>query len=243
MKTQYIKGLAVPAAYGLLSFLVALLIAWIVLAQQNFLYGVWHDHAGIGRAIEHFAPKNKFKPGFADTSRDQRVSLFAEINHAVHNQGEGLAQIAFDTPGHGSQTLLREPEVVHLQDVANLISFLKYGSLIMLLIWGGLTWYLLKKNAVPSLKMQFIGTAVLLTVATLCILLIGPVTVFNTLHIWIFPHENQWFFYYQESLMSTMMWAPYLFGWIAIALVVYAKVFFLFMQWVLYYLSGRRAAL
>jgi len=54
---------------------------------------------------------------------------------------------------------------------------------------------------------------------------IGPENVFNQLHIWVFPKENEWFFYYQDSLMSTLMLAPTLFGWIASALVVLAAIF------------------
>jgi hypothetical protein len=36
----------------------------------------------------------------------------------------------------------------------------------------------------------------------------------------VFPEGHQWFFYYQDSLMSTLMKAPYLFGYIALALLV-----------------------
>lgn len=49
------------------------------------------------------------------------------------------------------------------------------------------------------------------------LLIVGPEKVFNQLHIWVFPDDHQWFFYYQDSLMSTMMFAPHLFGWIGLA--------------------------
>jgi hypothetical protein len=45
------------------------------------------------------------------------------------------------------------------------------------------------------------------------------------MHVWVFPADHQWFFYYQDSLMSTLMKAPYLFGYIAVALVALATVF------------------
>ncbi len=46
-------------------------------------------------------------------------------------------------------------------------------------------------------------------------MLIGPTKVFYWGHEVVFPENNQWFFYYEDSLMSTMMKAPALFGPIA----------------------------
>ena len=46
------------------------------------------------------------------------------------------------------------------------------------------------------------------------IALIGFEAVFYQLHEWVFPANNQWFFYYQESLMTTLMQAPNLFAYI-----------------------------
>lgn len=48
--------------------------------------------------------------------------------------------------------------------------------------------------------------------------LVGAKQVFYALHVWLFPSENQWFFYWELSLMSAMMKAPYLFGGIAVVL-------------------------
>ena len=53
-------------------------------------------------------------------------------------------------------------------------------------------------------------------------LLIGAKRVFYSLHDLIFPAEHQWFFYYQDSLMSTMMKAPDFFAYVAAALAVLA---------------------
>jgi hypothetical protein len=47
-------------------------------------------------------------------------------------------------------------------------------------------------------------------------LLIGPVKAFYWLHTLVFPPGHEWFFYYEDSLMSTMMKAPDLFGYIAL---------------------------
>jgi hypothetical protein len=57
--------------------------------------------------------------------------------------------------------------------------------------------------------------AAVLAVAVIAVLLIGPKTVFYTLHTWVFPAGHAWFFYYQDSLMTTLMQAPNLFAGIA----------------------------
>ena len=43
--------------------------------------------------------------------------------------------------------------------------------------------------------------------------------MFYQFHIWLFPADHEWFFYWQDSLMSTLMKAPVLFGGIAVVLV------------------------
>ncbi len=69
----------------------------------------------------------------------------------------------------------------------------------------------------------------MLTVAIL-VVVIGPVKVFYALHELLFPDGHQWFFYYQESLMSTMMKAPELFGWIAMEWALLAILCFVLLQ-------------
>ena len=67
------------------------------------------------------------------------------------------------------------------------------------------------------------------------LIVVGPTKAFSQMHEWVFPPGNPWFFYYQQSLMSTMMWAPVLFGWIAAQWAVFTLVFFACIQ----YLSSR----
>jgi uncharacterized membrane protein len=73
------------------------------------------------------------------------------------------------------------------------------------------------------------------------LLTVGFREVFYAFHEAIFPPDHQWFFYYQDSLMSTMMKAPFLFGYIAAALVALALVYL----WALFLLAvwatGRRS--
>ncbi len=214
--------------YGLHSFLVAAVLAWGVMAKSDFFYGVWHDYGGIKQGIEEFGPKNRYKQGFHDTTRAQRVEAFHLINVAVHRQGDGLADIRYQSPSSGGeQALLRPPEVVHLQDVANLISVLTIPAILLVLLWpGGVFLYLRKGSGLPAFSLQFIGLMIVVVCLGVVLIIVGPEKVFNTLHIWIFPSEHQWFFYYQESLMSTMMYAPRLFAWIAGAWGVLAVLMF-----------------
>ncbi|WP_339073991.1 DUF1461 domain-containing protein [Teredinibacter turnerae] len=217
--------------YALLSFVTALSISWFVLALSNFGYGLWHDIGGIEEGIEKYGPLNRFKPGFADTTRAQRIDLFQQINYSVHHGGEGLAQIHYQTPSSGGvQLLLRAPEIEHLQDVANLIDFLRVVALGAILAWGIASVLLWRKRALPRLLDQCAGLAIWLLPAVVAVLIIGPETVFNFMHVQVFPPGHQWFFYYQESLMSTMMLAPVLFGWIAAAMLLSSLVLFFVFQ-------------
>ncbi len=210
--------------YSVMAFVIALVLAWFILAKQDFAYGFWHDNVGIAEGIEKYGPKNRYRVGFADTSREQRIELFAEINHSIHNQGKGLSEISYDSnTSRGQQPLLREPEIIHLQDVANLLDFLKIVIVLVGVFWIFLFIILIKKyRSLPSVKFQLLSLSNLLILGLLLIALLGPEQVFNALHIWVFPKDHQWFFYYQDSLMSTMMLAPILFGWISILWVAVA---------------------
>lgn len=220
---------AVP--FALSGLLVAFAVSWLLLAQLNFSYGIWHDYAGIGATIDEYGVSNQYRDGFHLTSRDQRVELFAGINQAIHSGGEGLKELSYSVPGHSPQTLLREPEVVHLQDVANLIDQGMVVATVALIVWLGLLVYYIKtQKKIPSIKVQLISTLLFMLLVAIVVVLIGPVKVFYALHELLFPDGHQWFFYYQESLMSTMMKAPDLFGWIAVEWALLAILCFIALQ-------------
>tara|TARA_Y100000588_G_scaffold356149_1_gene412087 strand:- start:498 stop:764 length:267 start_codon:yes stop_codon:yes gene_type:complete len=63
-------------------------------------------------------------------------------------------------------------------------------------------------------------TIALSAITTGVVFALGPKQVFYWFHIKVFPEGHQWFFYYQESLMSTLMKAPDLFGFIAVLIAV-----------------------
>jgi len=73
----------------------------------------------------------------------------------------------------------------------------------------------LKPAPRPPVKKMLVYFAAVTLCAIAVILAIGAKTVFYKLHTWIFPPGHQWFFYYQDSLMTTLMKAPVLFAGIA----------------------------
>lgn len=231
-KTKKIKSTIIAAGYGLLTYLLALSMAWFILAQADFLYGFWHDNVGIEEGIEQYGPQNRYRPGFADTTREQRIELFAAINDAVHSDGRGLEKITYQTPtSHGRQTLLRTPEIIHLKDVVILLNKLFVVVVVVFIGWPVVTWVLYAGSyGLPPLKSQLAGIGLLIVITVAVLLVFGAENVFNQLHIWVFPKEHQWFFYYQDSLMSTMMLAPRLFAWIAVALAGLSLLLFVLIQ-------------
>jgi hypothetical protein len=199
--------------------LTAAYIAWLVLAQVNFLYPIWHDLIGIDRTIEVYGPQNGYRAGFEQTTKAERSRLFAAIVDATHNQGAGLQRLVYhDAAGRQIGKLLREPEIVHLQDVARLIDALLpvgFGATIVTVaLLLAVRW---QRMAVPSFWSMLAGMVASGAAIAITVLLLGPVDVFYRLHRLVFPPGHAWFFYYQDSLMSTMMKAPDLFGYIALA--------------------------
>ncbi len=204
----------------LLTFLVTLPVSWGVLAKLDFFYPALHDIAGIDKHIETYAPKNrKNRLDFEKTSKEERSRLFSEIVRAIHNRGEGLSTLSYLVHHQGasqSVLLLTEPEIVHLKDVAILLDKLKPVIVLLVLSWLFIVIFLkVKKVGLPD-TVQFLINALVLIVLTGIILLLGPEKIFNQFHIWVFPDNHQWFFYYEDSLMSTMMKAPVIFAYIVV---------------------------
>lgn len=220
-------GFAISTAFSMTSLLFALTLSWLVLASQNFMYPTWHDVGGIGEGIDRYGPKNKYKTGFGDTNKAQRVALFEQINRAVHRSGKGLAEIEYQTPSsRGPQKLLRIPEIVHLKDVAILIDTLKWAVVVNTLLLFVILFFVFRlRRPILKLSAMCLGVGAVVVFGGALVFSIGPEKVFNQLHIWVFPKDHQWFFYYQDSLMSTLMMAPTLFGWIAGAILTLALLF------------------
>ncbi len=215
MKNKLLWG-----GFLLLTFLITLPISWGVLAKANFFYPTLYDVTAIDKHIDTYAPKNKKnRLGFEKTSKDERSRLFQGIVNAIHSKGEGLSTLSYMTFDQGitqSTLLLTDAEVIHLKDVAILLDKVKPVVFIIFLSWLVFVVSLkLKKISLPG-GAQFLLSALVLILLSCVVLLLGPEKIFNQLHIWAFPDDHQWFFYYEDSLMSTMMKAPVIFAYIAI---------------------------
>jgi hypothetical protein len=192
----------------------SLFISWVLLAQINFAYPALHSLMSIDKHIDKYGPQNRYKDDFELTDKPEQTRLFSEIVDAIHNNGTGLDSITYHTPkGDPINLLLRPAEVIHLEDVAHLINHFYLVSIITLIITCCLiAGFKYKKIKLPTLKQQALGILIFSAISFTTILIIGPVKVFYALHVWIFPDNHQWFFYYQESLMTVLMKAPDLFG-------------------------------
>jgi hypothetical protein len=225
MQSEYIKrGGQVAAQAGLVVCCVwwSLVCAWYGLSAVNFAFPVVYEMAGIGENIAQYAPQNRYKRGFELTPRKEHERLFAQIVHAINHNGEGLADISYRGPdGLVIDRFLRMPEVIHLQDVANLLANLR------LFCWyiAGLTLVLVGFHVyfhwpVSNTWRAGLGLVMVLAMAILGLTFLGATDVFYSLHTRIFPDGHQWFFFYQESLMTTLMKAPDLFAYIGLLLAV-----------------------
>lgn len=212
---------------------VALFLAWSSLRAVDFGYPLLYSVLDIGGHIERYGPENEFKRGFESTSRGQRLALFSAIVDAIHGGGQGLEQLQYRDAQGRAVSLLRQPEVVHLRSVARLLSRLEIAS------WGMLAALAAAVAAMrllplppPRARRVALGSVAALLAGTGLVLALGPEHVFNTLHVWVFPADEQWFFYYQESLMTTLMKAPDLFGAIVVLLLLAGLAYGAILLWV-----------
>ena len=220
---------------ALLALLLSFGLSWLILIPADFAYQWIYGLIDIDQHIAKYAPKNLIKLDFESTADIERFRLFSGIVTAIHQQGVGLDTLVYHNPqGTALAKLLSHDEVVHLQDVAILIDRMKALLLIgTALFIGLLAWVYFNTVRMPSFRSMLFTVLAFLGLLVIGILIIGPYEVFYNLHVWVFPDEHKWFFYYEESLMSTMMKAPDLFAYIAILLLVIAVPVFVLIMWVI----------
>lgn len=195
------------------------LVSWHLLAQFHFAYPLGYQLLNLNQHITQYAPLNRYKEDFEFTSASEHWRLFGEISDAVHTSGKGLAQISYTLKNGQLTALMHEAEIIHLQDVANLIDRFYFIGILSLLLWASLIAIAhQQKLQLPSLKKILLGFLAGSLLASVILVAIGPTAVFYWLHEQIFPDGHQWFFYYQDSLMTTLMKAPDIFAFIAIVL-------------------------
>ena len=219
---MHVKAFIINFLLSVGLFIFSFYLAWLFSAQVNFFYSIWYQVLDIDQAIEVYAPKNKYKNDFDKTDRKERIRLFAEIVKGIQNNGAGLEEIAYkDKARKNIDTLLTNDEVIHLKDVAHLINALSsmaIGTVIICLLALFLIYNL--KIQVSKIKNHLFGGLGAILIFVSLVIIVGPTKIFYLGHELIFPKNHQWFFYYEESLMSTMMKAPVLFGPIALQLLL-----------------------
>lgn len=227
-------------ALSLLTF--SLGISWQVSKANNFFYGFWYQILDIHQVIDKSVPRNtQGKRDFPIDNIKLHQKKFADIVTAIHQHGVGLAEITYINKQLNVQKLLTSSEVEHLQDVANLLDKVSFFWLINLLIFSGLTFFYcqnLKGHTIektpsmaaktsrimPTTKQKVLTVLILLLAVLVLLASVGFTKVFYYLHTVVFPLDHQWFFYYKDSLMATLMKAPDIFAAIALQLLSVALV-------------------
>jgi hypothetical protein len=213
----------------LLGFIIALYAGWMMTASFGYGYSYWYGFYDSEQHIALYAPQNKYRQGFETTLESDHKVLFQKIVESVHNDGKGLQDIHYVYEG-AAIPLLHNAEIIHLQDVANLINQLHVMSIVLLFVF--LALYILhlrslrRNGNLISAQNQLAIVSMLSGVIIVTFLIFGAKAIFYQMHILIFPDDHQWFFYYQDSLMSTLMKAPDLFAGIAIQILSTALVLF-----------------
>ena len=195
------------------------LLAWHLLAQFDFAYPLAYRALDIQQHVQEYGPLNRFKNDFELTSKQEQLAIFSKITTAVQHHGKGLTTITYHLPNGATTAFMHQAEVTHLQDVANLIDAFYTAGITGAILWVimlAIAWR--QKIKFPSVKKILIGFVVTIAVIATATFLLGPTKAFYWFHEHIFPDGHQWFFFYQDSLMTTLMKAPDLFGFIAVIL-------------------------
>lgn len=204
-------------AYAVISVLLAVLTSWALYSKADYGYPFWYQQLAIGDHIQQYGPQNRFKSGLELLPPEQHWQAFEQIRDAVHDHGQGLDTILYQPPGSSPRKLLHAAEVQHLQDVADLINRGRVLFWVLLALWLPAAYATCRLGR-PSVRHRLL-VSVIATGAVLAWLgIAGPTEVFYQFHLWLFPADHQWFFYWQDSLMSTLMKAPMLFGGIAVVI-------------------------
>ncbi|MGK0247735.1 MAG: hypothetical protein ACI910_000462 [Oleispira sp.] len=206
---------------------------WMVNAKLGYGYAWLYGFYETEQHIARYAPQNKFRQGFETTSVDEHKNIFQQIVDSVHDNGTGLADISYEHSGQ-ILSLLHEAERIHLQDVANLINTIHKLAFCCLLVFIacflGEYRHQCKSKGQTEEQASALGLlnifALLLILMTAAFFIWGAKGIFYQMHILVFPDNHQWFFYYQDSLMSTLMKAPDLFAGIAIQIVLVGLIFY-----------------
>jgi len=213
----------------LLAFIISLYGSWMVNAQLGYGYSWLYEFYDTEQHISRYAPQNKYRSGFEETTVAVHKEVFQKIVESVHADGAGLGSIYYEYKDQ-SVPLLHEAERIHLQDVANLINSIHYIAWLCMGIF--IIAFIIEarhqnksKDRASTLGILAVFSVLLILIAGV-FLMFGAKAIFYHLHEIIFPADHQWFFYYQDSLMSTLMKAPDLFAGIAVQIALLAVIIY-----------------
>ena len=220
---------------ALVTLLLSFGVSWLILMPLDFAYEWLYGLIDIDQHITKYGPDNYVKNGFELTTDAERFRLFSAIVTSIHQQGAGLEALVYHNPqGAVISKLLTRDEVIHLEDVAILIDRMKLLFIASAILFIGLlSWVYFSGRRMPTFQSMLLTVMIFLGLLVALVFIIGPYEVFYTLHIWVFPAEHKWFFYYEESLMSTMMKAPDLFAFIAMLILAIAVPVFVLIMWLI----------
>ncbi|PLX70269.1 MAG: hypothetical protein C0602_05510 [Denitrovibrio sp.] len=224
-----------------LNFLTVILIiyfavftAWYAAYSNYFFFPIVYQMEDIHGHVLKYAPQNKHgKEDFAYVSSGLHLRIFSDMLKAVDNEGKGLDEITYPVKG-GEKKFLTTEEVVHLQDVSDLISLLKsfwrlvfvlLSAVVLTMIFGGIWPYFLSTI--------FWALAAAGAFMAAVIYGFGFTKIFYKMHELVFPEGHRWHFYYQYSLMSTILKAPDSFADFGIILGLFTVIAFIIFYWIL----------
>ena len=210
-------------------------LAWVLLSSQAFYFGAIYERSSLGVHIEKFAPRNKFKAHFELTTSEERIRIFGDIAQSVNEGGKGLSEIKYTYGGNAHDVqFLTKPEIQHLEDVANLIGKLKtFASAVVVALGVVFAGLLARRRRLLSLgsldlslKISTLGVNALslFGLGACALYAFGSQKIFYLLHELAFPSGSKWFFYYEESLMTTLM-PEFVFAYIATVLGAFTAIF------------------
>ena len=222
-------------------FVVCLFLAWKSLSTANFFFDRIYEFHALDEQIKRFAPQNRNKTNFEITSSAEHHRIFAEIVSSINSSGDGLSEISYYSPdGEKIDAFLTNDEITHLKDVSQLVVSSEQLILILIslliLFYGFCYFYKVQKSRYfwkpVSTILSFSTMVLTLILGAGIIMVLGPRNVFHILHKLLFSGKGQWFFYYQESLMTTLL-PESLFGTIAVMLVAAAFIYWMILNFIL----------
>lgn len=220
----------VNSALSITLLLVCALLSWHLLSKAHFFFDHIYEYNELQDHVDEYAPRNRNRDGFENTTKEERIRIFGEMVEAVNNHGLGLSEIEYRTEsGDTIDKFLTEPEIDHLVDVSDLVSGAnRIGIIIsipLLAFYMSSLIYKTRKGVSlwrpAGVAMSFFNICVFALIITIAIFIAGPREVFHLLHEWIFAGKGQWYFYFEESLMTTLL-PERVFGSIAVLLFVVA---------------------